>query len=378
MTNYGKTMIALPENKPNYRVFGSFRFLLALMVVLSHTWELNFETPSEHFIYQIGLGNIAVMGFFMLSGYIIAEAVNIFYPGRHFAFLVNRFFRLAPPYWGALAVSLITHYVLARFGVLRMPDYPVPPSDMFTPGNLAVNLTDIFPVLNFNQILPAHSYYSFVRYAWAIRVEMAFYCATFAVCWLAATARLSLRWLTIAAVSGFLLVHITNEYVRHLHWFFGYVPYFCCGVGLYFWQVRRDPLALAGVVVSYGLLVLHFSGYTQDQHPFSAEWLDGLKRVSVELPLAITAFIPIVLFALSKMMVSARAKAIDQALGNLSYPLYLNHYPVLVIFLSLGWVGPVAQCAILLGAVALSAVMKTLIEAPMTPLRNRLRGMALN
>ena len=90
------------------------------------------------------------------------------------------------------------------------------------------------------------------------------------------------------------------------------------------------------------------------------------------------SLIPIVLFALSKVRVSAGAKAIDQALGNLSYPLYLNHYPVLVIFMSLGGMGPLVQGAIVLGAVALSAVMKTLIEAPMTPARNRLRGTALD
>src|SRR4051812_5622231 len=51
-----------------YRPFGSLRFFLAASVVVSHSMPL--EAPNS-FLAQMGIGNFAVMGFFVLSGFII-------------------------------------------------------------------------------------------------------------------------------------------------------------------------------------------------------------------------------------------------------------------------------------------------------------------
>ena len=49
------------------------------------------------------------MGFFVLSGFIIAEAIDVFYQRPAAAFLLNRVLRLGPPYWVAVIVSIAVH-----------------------------------------------------------------------------------------------------------------------------------------------------------------------------------------------------------------------------------------------------------------------------
>jgi peptidoglycan/LPS O-acetylase OafA/YrhL len=61
-----------------YRLFGSYRAALAFAVVVSHSLPMLGQT----FLQQVELGNIAVMSFFILSGFIIAEAGSTFYKGR--------------------------------------------------------------------------------------------------------------------------------------------------------------------------------------------------------------------------------------------------------------------------------------------------------
>ena len=56
----------------SYRLFGTYRFLLAIGVVVSHSFLL---TPDpDSLAANIGIGNISVMSFFVLSGFIISEA----------------------------------------------------------------------------------------------------------------------------------------------------------------------------------------------------------------------------------------------------------------------------------------------------------------
>ena len=69
------------KKNSDYRFFGSFRFFLALLVVISHSLVLGGD---KYVLYlkPWGLGNAAVMIFFLLSGFIIAEATDKFYKGN--------------------------------------------------------------------------------------------------------------------------------------------------------------------------------------------------------------------------------------------------------------------------------------------------------
>lgn len=108
MTTLNDLRVATPpatlESRPEaesfsapYKFFGTFRLLLALAVFFSHSHWLLFSKDTSLQINKLGVGGIAVMAFFVLSGYIISEASATFYRGRPFPFLLNRLLRLLPP-----------------------------------------------------------------------------------------------------------------------------------------------------------------------------------------------------------------------------------------------------------------------------------------
>lgn len=69
---------------------------------------------------------------------------------------------------------------------------------------------------------------------------------------------------------------------------------------------------------------------------------------------------------------------IDKRFGDLSYPIYLNHYIVVVAFHSLHLEPSAAtQIASIISSIMISYLMMVVVESPLTPLRDRLRGRAL-
>jgi peptidoglycan/LPS O-acetylase OafA/YrhL len=80
---------------------GFLRLLLAGTVLFSHTWILgNFGT--EPLLYgPVNIGNIAVCGFFALSGLLITQSVERFPLGR---FAWHRALRILPGFWVCLLV----------------------------------------------------------------------------------------------------------------------------------------------------------------------------------------------------------------------------------------------------------------------------------
>ena len=104
---------------PQYRPFGALRLGLALLVVAQHFQHLLPEDQRTAF-HRLGLGAVAVAVFFAISGFVVAEANAVFYPGRPGAFLANRLLRVVPPYFAALALSVLVHAALWQAGtVLR-------------------------------------------------------------------------------------------------------------------------------------------------------------------------------------------------------------------------------------------------------------------
>jgi peptidoglycan/LPS O-acetylase OafA/YrhL len=302
-----------------YRLLGGLRFSLAMMVVSSHTFVLAFGDGSRDFIAQIGIGNVAVNGFFVLSGFIIAEAVHLFYTGRPGAFLINRALRLVPPFWAATLVSIFVHAWLSRLGVLKLPDYEILPADMFAPDNLIVQITAIIPIFNFNRVLDdARGAYYFVRFAWAVFVE-------------------------------FVFVHISGD---------------------------RGARFLA--LVAYTLVGLHFFRYVQGQTGMSMQAVYGIAQPRVLVASLMMLSLPIVLMLLVSLQVSQRTARVDKWFGDLTYPLYLNHYIVLVAIWSLveqrSWATQVMAMGL---ALALAYVMKLAVDVPVASLRDWVRGLRL-
>lgn len=85
---------------------GFLRFLLATLVVFSHCYDLGGfgEEPLRSFTHAVySFGELAVAGFFVLSGYLITQSYNNTQAlGR---FLWHRILRIFPAFWVCLIVT---------------------------------------------------------------------------------------------------------------------------------------------------------------------------------------------------------------------------------------------------------------------------------
>lgn len=361
-------------DKSNYRLFGSYRASLAMAVVVSHSFMFTPEPTS--LAANIGLGNIAVMSFFVLSGFIISEAGTTFYRDRPLAFIVNRFWRIAPSYWLALAISIGLHCVLHITGALRFPDYVTPPIGIFEFKNIISNIFTIFPFQGRTGLVSTEGFYGFVRFYWAILAEVEFYLAAFITfCAMALLPRFR-ELIAGCAVGSILVLHLLNEYIVPVRAELSLAPYFLLGVCLYGWNAG-SRMASWAVMPCYLAAVLHFLRYVQGKIPLEPA-LSGLTSPAVWIPTVIMAFMPLLVVVLSRANPSQVMSQIDRRLGEFSYPIYLNHFAVLIGYAALDLVpswGVMVWAPV--GSVAVSWLAMQLIEAPLKPLRNRIRGKAL-
>lgn len=345
----------------SYRAFGAFRLFLALLVVVSHSRDLG-SPGAISALKPWGLGNIAVLGFFMLSGFIIAEALERFYAGRTGPFLANRFLRLFPPYLAALALSVAIHLALVGRGPVLTFDYDTLPANLFGPGNLASNLLLVFVWYGLDSLHIA-PVYPFVRYVWAVSVEWLFY-VLFAVAFAPALERVRRPVIVFAAAlaAGYLY-----RYTR-VSWFYPltFAPYFVAGVCLYHAVQWRDRAALVGAVVALALCYHHYYGYADRTRE---ALMGGVLVVAIAPALA----------GLARLQLGAGWRRIDRFLGDLSYPVYLNHYVVTIALLNLTTERSVRMIALSLALSTLASLALALMVEPLTrQVRNRFRGTAIS
>lgn len=106
-----------------YRPFGGFRLFLAFLVVLQHfVANAGPLGPLYDHVIPYEVGNIAVLVFFCLSGFVITEAATLIYSERPFAYLFNRFLRIVPHFLVALVIAAVIHAAFHRYGTLRISD----------------------------------------------------------------------------------------------------------------------------------------------------------------------------------------------------------------------------------------------------------------
>jgi peptidoglycan/LPS O-acetylase OafA/YrhL len=95
--------------------FNFFRLVLAYLVIVSHSSDLiDFDRHREMLVrifHNLGFGDVAVLGFFLLSGYLIVQSWNS--KPRLGVFLKNRILRICP---GFIVASLISAFIFAPLG----------------------------------------------------------------------------------------------------------------------------------------------------------------------------------------------------------------------------------------------------------------------
>jgi peptidoglycan/LPS O-acetylase OafA/YrhL len=372
--------------------------------MFSHQWILaysDFDLTKNNVLYWMALGNPAVMGFFFLSGFAIAEAINTFYKNRPNAFLANRFLRIFPPFLLAVVVSCSFHYyIIVKKGVLGIPEVGYQfSSEMFSYKNILDNITAIIPIFNFRHIYSGDFVkYSFVGFDWAISVMMIFYVSVFFIfsgltsyekicsnC----PAKIQMpktNYLLAITIFSLLILHIVNDYHRRIHYAFQFIPYFMAGMIYYSEIIQPKNIKKVTLLVCFIFMILHFPRYIAGfQHSVignseaTVSWyLSNIKNMHIILPTILMLIIIILASLLAKVKrPSEFIVKLDKYFSELSYYLYINHYVILILFFSI-WLQPnrniLTFVFAMLASIILSIISELVVEPLSKKVRVRLRG----
>jgi peptidoglycan/LPS O-acetylase OafA/YrhL len=334
------------------------------MVILQHFGGMIAPKGIRDLLVPLALGNIAVMVFFVLSGFIISEAAATFYRQRPGPFLFNRCLRIVPPFLAAITVSILVHWVMMRsHGAWSLePSHPnMLQPDIFTLESMFRNYLSLLPGA---KILASEEDYFFIPYIWAVRAEVCFYLTVFVSLFLARKHPARLEWILVIAGFGSMTM-FGLRYLAKAPELFQYTPYFVLGVAVYF---RISGSRIAGWIAVGAVLAIAVQFSTYDAgSPLAAEY-NRAAQVGI-LAAAIIALITLADFRFD------RAREADRFLGDLSYSVYLNHYVVGVVFYSTLEEHTMSTFGLAIAAsLVYSYAMYLLVEPGFRALRNRVRG----
>ena len=174
--------------------FDIVRLLLALIVVLGHSAALT-QDPHLQFLGDYFSGELAVQGFFAISGFLIFASYERSSSLRDYT--LKRAARILPGYWVSTALCVAIAFAYGQFHVL---------------GFLAANLT----FLNFFHpsiagVLPFNPTPVLDGALWTIKVEVMFYVAVPFIIWLCRRLQRDVVLWTLVAASTALRMFVTHS-----------------------------------------------------------------------------------------------------------------------------------------------------------------------
>lgn len=344
----------------------SVRAIAALMVVTVHTQQF-FNAQWRPAVMLAAMGQLGVQLFFVLSAFLIFESLDRIQKngGTLTEFFVHRFFRIAPLYYVAIIVNVLTFGFI--FPALHWSHHA---PDAYTPGNILAN------VLLLHGLIPSANN-SVVGGGWSIGTEVIFYVlapAMFALrnrpMWLVAmgAACFPIVYLLIGTVqpalgapayvndNGFLFFSIFNQ-----------MPVFVCGALLFVFKERIFKIPLVLSVLAVAALI-----------PFTYHvWLwhfDGLMTFT---------FIPLLAGIAGVFFISAMAKInfsnwLFREFGKRSFSIYLSNFPAILIVRTIGLHAnikipfPVAVMAVATLAFLIAGVTYRYVEKPCMQLAKKM------
>ncbi len=346
-----------------YRFLGSFRLLLAMFVLVSHT--ASYIHPA---LPPLELGNIGVFLFFVVSGFVISEACDVFYRGRIANFLLNRALKIYPAYWAAIIIAYIV--LLSVAPKLE----PTMPHASFAPWPLFVNATLLTAYLKQGNNLVV------ITTTWAVIVEFEFYFAAAFLFFIAPRFRKPGAVLFTAAVAALAMYVYVWATASQFRFFGGFIhaPFFVFGSAFYFLITRRNA-ALWPLVIAAFLLSFHaYLAYNEmtNFHGRPWQWPDG-----VPTPVIVAAGLFLLSSALfvglSQFQASPGAEWIDKRFGDLTYSIYLVHQPFNILAYTMDLDGLPAFAFVFTLSVGSALLIHRFVERPAMGLRNMLRGVRL-
>lgn len=320
-------------------MLGTFRLILAILVALSH---------ADVRIVELNPGVIAVVGFYLISGYVMTGLMQRHYVGyaRIPSFYIDRVLRLYPQY---LAVGLLTLAWFFSAGKFT-PFLQHPPGAIDLLNNLLVVPLNYYMYNGSDQ-------FTLMPPTWSLGTEFQFYLVfPLIMLWRAriATFALSLA-IFIAAATGTI-----NSEIFGYRLLPGILIFFMLGSALF--DAHHHSPARARIItlatVAGSLLLVGFLAWKNYLPlPYNRETLVGL-----------IVFMPL-LYWLGKLP----QHPVDNYLGDLSYGVFLNHF--LIQWGVIGLPAGLFQICVYIGlCVLLSALTQYVSERPAMHLRRLYRA----
>jgi len=331
-------------------MFGSLRFLLAYLVILSHLVGTEYVA---HF------GFYAVRGFFVISGLMMTAALNEVYAFDGVRFWTNRALRLLPPYYLVCALTLIAIAIAPTQAAHYLKFWRVLPDA----DDLLINLT----------VLPLQSTYGTFRFIppyWSVAIEIDMYLLLFLVI----SRRMAWALIALAAGLSFQLACLHDAIGWGLEYFTApsAVLPFAVGAALYF--LRRDfgwtapPLAAGCAFVAWIANMIAGGAVLPASHIFGLGYLIDTICFAVVVS---------GLSGLSAKRFGPLVERIDRTLGEWSYFAFLTQWLtgfVLAAVLFDGyWRGWTLLLAVTPVVPVASAALAWLNRKFVEPLRSRVR-----
>jgi peptidoglycan/LPS O-acetylase OafA/YrhL len=332
---------------------GAIRLFLALVVVFDHLrlFVLQKHGLDVNVAFALGFNaGYAVMFFYVISGFLISFALSHKYGPTADGvrrFYENRFIRIFSAYWPmAIIILVLSSRVRADFVQAGSIDQL---TGMLIFGmSSSIAFTD-YPALHWSAAIPT------LLQAWTLDAELSFYLvAPFLL-------RSRIAMVAVLVISAVIRAVLVSKYGFNTSWTYLFVPstllFFLLGGLSRFLAEQRfslmmHPAFCAGAVVS--CLLLMFPAY--------AGW-DSLR-----FWLATMAFVA----SLPAIFAATKNISLLNWLGDLSYPLYLVHYPIVLKVADwantgglLNSVGPCAFTSLaLLMCICAAVALHYLLEKP--------------
>jgi peptidoglycan/LPS O-acetylase OafA/YrhL len=270
------------------------------------------------FGYQIVGGQVAVVAFFIISGFYMSLILNEKYnniKNSYYLYISNRFLRIFPLYWLVLIITIPVISALGQIDIIR---------DSFNTPNIVFNIINFFQsiILNITLFITVNSFilipkfYSnfYVATAWSLSVEFIFYLlAPFLV---KGSTRKVLGILITSEIIRIYLTHITQIYPISAtpFLFLPNLPFFLLGALSYRLYKKINQLKLKTniyliITVSMILLTLTFNFFPPVLFYTFKQYV----------------FYTLIFLSVPFMFLFEKKVKLSKFLGDLSYPVYISH-----------------------------------------------------
>lgn len=282
-------------------MFGILRTVLAIYVVLLHI----FSVPV--------LGNYAVSFFFLLSGFLMTYIMHetYGYTLRGFGvFWLNRFLRLYPIYFFIILITVV--FVVLLPDIIRNPHLFIPKtfSEWFT------NITMLFP-----NIVPHRYIPRVVPTSWALTNELFFYLLI--SLGISKTKKRTYIWLLLS------ILYFVGTYLYYdiATYRYSAIPAaslpFSLGACL-FWSIKNKRVFNTRIsIITISFIFFNINAVSSIYLPFY------LKEATIYINMILAMLLVYLLF---NYRPKKPLKILDDTLGAYSYPIYLSHYLLALVY----------------------------------------------